>query len=553
MSAFCFIAFGRNVRAYKPQIVALCNYLSFDSGLKVSLIEEKYLIMGAVSNDGRARCITFKDRGLSILFNGQIYLIEGRRIGDAGSSLTLCYENKGVLSSDDVEGHYIAAIYNHREKSLFISNDAFGLQPLYYHEKDGAIFFCSEAEAFIKCGLVKPMLDVNALAQCFVLGCIIGSNTLINDIARMRPNTELEANLDKRVFRRGSYKFRTGFKIISLKDAYELLDRYIDESIMNAVRSFGDDEVVLRLSGGLDSRLILNFLIENKVRFKAITYDNPFREEQEDLKYASMLSEKFGFPHEIVAEKPGEQTKYHYLLNARVATYGSRIGGQFSCLIKGKLGKVVSLKGDFESRDLLRRIFTDEFIKGLSEDPVETARSEIERTCCPPHFRDKLFHMENLSSFFTNQTPAFHRRAHYFLKDAHYPLLSRDIFETIALTPEYRENSSYDEYLRIKHRGLLDVPSTTWSRHMSGRGKYDLNNPNVDEKQLDAYYRYLLCVSPLWEENIFNYDFAKGKQRISALLFNIWYDHYFGNDDAVLSLKAIENNLTIKNPKRKEM
>ena len=104
-----------------------------------------------------------EDKRYCIVFNGEIYnfleikeeLIElGYDFKTTGDTEVLLksYLHWGEKCQLKLDGMWAFAIWDDKEKALFLSRDRFGEKPLFYMIKNNNFFFASELKSFVKLG-----------------------------------------------------------------------------------------------------------------------------------------------------------------------------------------------------------------------------------------------------------------------------------------------------------------------------------------------------------------------------------------------------------------
>ena len=68
------------------------------------------------------------------------------------------YEEYGANCTKHLRGMFGIAIWNAREKSLFLARDHMGQKPLFYYFDGNIFLFASEVKAILASGIVKPEL-----------------------------------------------------------------------------------------------------------------------------------------------------------------------------------------------------------------------------------------------------------------------------------------------------------------------------------------------------------------------------------------------------------
>ena len=135
----------------------------------------------------------------AIVYNGELYNTEELRsqlirYGFSFSSysdtevLLTSYIYWGVQCLEHFNGIFSFAIWDEKNKSLFIARDQLGVKPLFYCKKGSSFIFASEIKALLKNPLVKPLLDRDGLTELFALGpaTALGSGVL-KDIKEVPP------------------------------------------------------------------------------------------------------------------------------------------------------------------------------------------------------------------------------------------------------------------------------------------------------------------------------------------------------------------------------
>ncbi len=159
---------------------------------------------------------------------------------------------------DYIKGSYLIVIVDFSERKIFLISDPLGLRPLYYTLTDQGFFFSSEVKALLSVPGFSSKLDLGAIANMFSLGHVVGDSTLFQDVSLVPPGSMVIFNMD-----RGEIEIKEYFSLVSLfpevgekgkVDPLEVAERF-KEAVDRVV--YGDEEVGISLSGGLDSRGIL--------------------------------------------------------------------------------------------------------------------------------------------------------------------------------------------------------------------------------------------------------------------------------------------------------
>jgi asparagine synthase (glutamine-hydrolysing) len=199
-----------------------------------------------------------------------------------------------------LNGMFAIGLWDALGRRLFLARDRLGVKPLYYAERDGALFFASEEKGLFAAGL-KPEFDPATWEELLCFRFVAGERTPFAGIKRLLPGHYLE-------WRRGNTQIRRwwnlGERVNTLRessqgDAVEWLRETFDDSVK--LRRISDVPVGVLLSGGLDSSCVAASLATQgsgelasfTVRFKERHYD--------EGRWAKAVAEKYGLKyHELV-------------------------------------------------------------------------------------------------------------------------------------------------------------------------------------------------------------------------------------------------------------
>jgi asparagine synthase (glutamine-hydrolysing) len=203
------------------------------------------------------------DRRYWITYNGEVYnyrefrpLLESRgytfhSTGDTEVLLNL-YASEGAAMLDRLNGMFAFAIWDSRERTLFIARDRLGIKPLYYAWHRDAFYFASEEKALFAAG-VPLQFDSDTLEELLCFRYVAGEQTPFVGVKRLLPGHCL-------VWRDGTIQIRRWWNLAErAREHREALPadpiRWYRETLDDAInlRRISDVPVGVLLSGGLDS------------------------------------------------------------------------------------------------------------------------------------------------------------------------------------------------------------------------------------------------------------------------------------------------------------
>ncbi len=200
-----------------------------------------------------------------IVYNGELYNTdEVRRDLEAhGYSFeTHCdtevvlkaYDRWGAESPKRLNGIFAYAVYDTREKELFLCRDRIGVKPLYYSQVNGIFAFASRIATLLEIPEIKPVVDENGLNEIFMLGPAksVGSG-IFRDIKELPPACIMTYK-NGRSYVSEYWKLSAEENRESVFDALEHTRALVEDSIKRQLVS--DVPLATFLSGGLDSSII---------------------------------------------------------------------------------------------------------------------------------------------------------------------------------------------------------------------------------------------------------------------------------------------------------
>src|SRR5436190_626228 len=244
-----------------------------------------------------------EDESIAIILNGEIYNHHDLRKGlderghrfrthsDVETVLHL-FEEKGERCLDDLRGMFALAIWNRRDRSLFLARDRVGKKPLYYASLPaGGIVFGSEIKAILQHPLIRREPDLGAIDQFLVLQYVPSPGTAFAGIGRVPPAHWLrwrEGHVELRRYWRLDYEDKLKASEAELREA---LLRLLREAV--AIRLESEVPLGAFLSGGVDSSAVVAFASEVSSR-PLNTFSIGFRHESfDESRYARMVATKF--------------------------------------------------------------------------------------------------------------------------------------------------------------------------------------------------------------------------------------------------------------------
>ena len=214
------------------------------------------------SADGRYR----------ISFNGEIYNYrelkakledKGRRFRSASDTEVLLqlYDERGPEMLSALRGMYAFAIWDQRERRLFLARDPFGIKPLYYADDGATLRFASQVKALLACGSVSEEIEPAGYAGFFLWGSVPEPYTLYRGIRALPAGHYLSVTPQGVGTPRQFFSLREVFAEAELMAGEITAPQRIEgicEALEDSVRQHlvADVPVGVFLSAGLDSAML---------------------------------------------------------------------------------------------------------------------------------------------------------------------------------------------------------------------------------------------------------------------------------------------------------
>lgn len=219
-----------------------------------------------------AQPIHNEDKTIWLICNGEIFnylelraalLARGHRFYTQSDSEVIVhlYEEYGLDFVDHLNGQFAICLWDTRAKTALLVRDRVGIAPLFYREKQGGLWFASEAKAIIAGMQERPTLDVHAFNQLLSFWSPVSPNSMFAGIKEVAPGQMLiyrDGSLSRRRYWDLSFPRHDEFETISVADAASQAHDLLVDSTQLRLRA--DVPVAAYLSGGLDSSIIASLI-----------------------------------------------------------------------------------------------------------------------------------------------------------------------------------------------------------------------------------------------------------------------------------------------------
>ena len=251
-------------------------------------------------------------RDVSLIFSGECFVDgetknwlrqNGHRFSETGGDcLVHLYEEQGENFFEKLNGLFSGLLVDRRQKKVFLFNDRYGMERVYWHEAGGSFYFASEAKALLR---VLPELrefDREGVAQYLGVGCALAGRTLFRGIRLLSGGARwVFENGDVRREQYFSPETWEALPKLSGPD-YEAGFRATFQKILP--RYFGSgSKIGIALTGGLDTRMIMACHSHNPRSETSYTFTGPVGQTLDD-RVAARVASACGLDHQLLRLRP---------------------------------------------------------------------------------------------------------------------------------------------------------------------------------------------------------------------------------------------------------
>ncbi len=267
--------------------------------------------LSIIDLSGGQQPIGNEDGTLWIVFNGEIFnYIElrpdlerrGHRFTtNCDTEIVLhLYEDYGPDCLKYLNGQFAIAIWDARQRRLFLARDRVGIRPIFYTQQNNQLIFGSEIKALLAHPAVKAEILPEALAQVFTFWSTLPPHAIFRDVHELPPGHFLS-------LQDGELKVEPywALSFAEERNTQRTADDYLDEFeqlLIDAtlIRLRADVPVGAYLSGGLDSSVttaIIRKYTQNRLDTFSIAFSDPAFDESD---FQRRMANYLGTDHQVV-------------------------------------------------------------------------------------------------------------------------------------------------------------------------------------------------------------------------------------------------------------
>ncbi len=261
-----------------------------------------------------AQPMTNEDGTLWVVFNGEIYNhaeiraeLERRgghrwKTDHSDTEVILhAFEEWGIDCVHKFRGMFAIALWDTKQRELWLIRDRIGVKPLCYSIHHGRITFASEIKALLEDEQQERGVNEEALYYYLSFNATPAPLTLFSGIRKLPPGTWLKVNEDGHVQESRYWDVLDYTQPLTNVSEAEIAERILSELRTSVkLRKISDVPVGVFLSGGIDSSTNAALFSEGDgqpVRTFSIGYDRQYESYPSELHYARKMARVVGAEH----------------------------------------------------------------------------------------------------------------------------------------------------------------------------------------------------------------------------------------------------------------
>jgi len=431
-------------------------------------IDDWFVAYGIVNRPSANNYYSGEDN-ISVIFDGYIsdYVGPNSRVPVGVSfaeTIGVLYRSCELSFISHLRGSFICVVIDSNLGKAFLFSDRQGSRPMFFRElADGSTFYAPQVNFLSS---IEPRLDrlnTSAVGQFLIRGCYYGNDTLFEGIHKFPQGNVTTFTKEQRRSREyWSFRFKDGHKPIPDGKLIDQFDSLISQATRR-LRNVGRSPLLL-LSGGLDSRLMLAYLLEEDGRKIPTLSYMVHGTGGDDHIIAERLAGHCGLEHETYEIHENDYdsiaNKEVFAVDGRVQVLDSpsnrweHIGEKHDGIFIGdecfgwrrtahSVSEALDIAGvfNFDKTQRIADWLKPEARRTIYSKIREMQRQLVSRTgeTIPSNIKDKLYYTERMGNMLNG-----HGARRLWLMEQARPFLDEDLIEFIStLTVEHRQ----DKYL----------------------------------------------------------------------------------------------------------
>jgi len=255
----------------------------------------------------------------SIVFNGEIYNLVDlhKELSNRGhvfrshsdtEVILAAYREWGIECLSHLNGMFSFALYDSRDRKMFLARDRAGEKPLFYSLSNGSLRFSSELKGLMADPGFTRQINLEAMDCYLAMGFVPGEQCILTGVKKLPPAHALIFDLNRglshlwRYWDMPEYSYLASSKKVDESALLEELEVLLEDSVRRQL--VADVPVGVLLSGGVDSSLITAMAVRSSTKVKTFTIRFPGHEKQDETEHARLIAQHFDTEHVELEAQP---------------------------------------------------------------------------------------------------------------------------------------------------------------------------------------------------------------------------------------------------------
>ena len=218
---------------------------------------------------------------------------------DSDAELLLhLYEEMGEAFVHELNGWFLALIYDVTQRKTLIVNDCFGIYRAFYTHDNDTFLIASEIKSLLKYNQMSYSLDRGKFAEYLLYDVILEGETFFKEIHRLPPASIW-------TYKDGVVSKKQYFDLSHLREDTSLSKiefmEEVDRTFRKIMPRYASGEgIVLSLTGGWDTRAILSVISSLGYSMPCCTWRGSYRDSL-DVRLAKKVAKTLGLQHHVLS------------------------------------------------------------------------------------------------------------------------------------------------------------------------------------------------------------------------------------------------------------
>lgn len=262
-----------------------------------------WLACGLLERERDAFVHRYDDTSVTVLLSGYVSDVVGppllSAVADPAAKVAQSYLAGGTSTFNALRGSFTGVVLDRRNDIAVVFNDRQGSRPMFRAgDLEGGFYMAPESRALSRLHDAWRAPDRVAVGEYLVRGCCYGSATLFKAVRKVEQAVTMrigDGRIEQHVYWAPTFTGDHPGAHGTLLDELDSLLARSTERLLSAL-----PEPVLLLSGGVDSRLMLGYLLRHGQQIPSFSY-HVQPSTGEDHVIAGRLAELTGIPHDAYA------------------------------------------------------------------------------------------------------------------------------------------------------------------------------------------------------------------------------------------------------------